>query len=128
MDDMAAAFVYITAPEKDRALALGRTLVEEHLAACVNVLDGMTSIYRWQGRIEQAQEAALIAKTRDDLVERLTARVRELHEYECPCVVAWPVSPGNPDYMRWIESESGEDGGSANQECRTKSEDGRMKN
>ena len=89
---MAVTFCYVTAGSRDEALSIGRTVVQERLAACANVLDGVTSIYWWQGALEQAGEAALILKTRAELVERLTGRIRELHSYECPCVVALPIA------------------------------------
>ena len=104
---MAAHFCYVTTPSRDEALTIGRTVVQERLAACANVLDGMTSIYWWQGALEQAGEAVLVLKTRADLVERLTARIRELHSYECPCVVALPIAAGNPEYLDWIAAETG---------------------
>jgi periplasmic divalent cation tolerance protein len=103
---MAVTFCYVTAGSRDEALSIGRTVVQERLAACANVLDGMTSIYWWQGALEQAGEAALILKTRAELVERLIARIRELHNYECPCVVALPIAAGNPDYLDWIARET----------------------
>jgi periplasmic divalent cation tolerance protein len=103
---MAACFCYITAGSRDEALRIGRALVEERLAACANVLDGMTSVYWWQGALEQADEAVLIVKTRGELVDRLTARVRELHGYDCPCVVSLPIAGGNPDYLAWIAAET----------------------
>lgn len=103
---MTAAIAYITAANRDEALHIGRTLVEEQLAACANVIDGMTSVYHWEGAIEQAQEAVLIAKTRVELVERLIGRVKELHSYQCPCVVVWPIAAGNPDYLQWIANET----------------------
>ena len=81
-------------------------MVDERLAACANGLDGMTSLYWWQGVLEQASEAVLILKTRAELVERLTMRVRELHSYDCPCVVALPIAAGNPDYLAWIAGET----------------------
>jgi periplasmic divalent cation tolerance protein len=81
-------------------------LVEERLAASVNVLDGTTSIYWWQGKLEQAQEAVLIAKTRAELFPALSARVKQLHSYDCPCVVALPIADGNPDYLAWIVAET----------------------
>lgn len=103
---MAVSFCYVTAGSREEALAIGRTLVEERLAACANVLGGMTSIYWWQGAVEQASEAVLILKTRTELVERLTARVTEIHSYECPCVVALPIEAGNPPYLDWIAGET----------------------
>ena len=106
-------FVYMTASTPEEARAIGRRLVEERLAACVNLLPGMESIYRWQGGIETAQETVLIAKTRAVLVDQLSARVRELHSYDCPCVVALPIAAGNPAYLRWIGDETTEIGGTA---------------
>ncbi len=104
---MTAAIGYVTAPSRDDALRIGRTLVAERLAACANVLDGMTSVYQWQGAVEEADEAVLILKTRMELVERMTARVKQLHSYQCPCVVAWPIVAGNADYLQWISRETG---------------------
>ena len=104
---MAVSFCYVTAGSREEALSIGRRVVQERLAACANVLDGMTSVYWWQGALQQAGEAVLILKTRAELVERLTARIRELHSYECPCVVALPIAAGNPDYLDWIAGESG---------------------
>jgi periplasmic divalent cation tolerance protein len=103
---MGACFCYITAGSRDEALAIGRALVEARLAACANVLDGMTSVYHWRGAIEQAKEAILIVKTRAELVGPLTERVRALHSYECPCVVALPITDGNPAYLAWIDAET----------------------
>ncbi len=103
---MSACLCYVTAGSRDEALAIGRALVEERLAACANVLDGMMSIYWWQDRLEQAQEAVLIAKTRTELFPALSARVQQLHSYDCPCVVALPIADGNPDYLAWIVAET----------------------
>lgn len=103
---MAASLCYVTAGSRQEALAIGRAIVEERLAACANVLDGMTSIYWWQGALNQAGEAVLILKRRAELVERLSARVRELHSYECPCVVALPIDAGNRQYLDWIVGET----------------------
>lgn len=103
---MSACFCYITAGSREEALAIGRALVEERLAACANILDGMTSIYHWRGAIEEAREAVLIVKTRAALVGPLIERVRALHSYECPCVVALPITDGNPAYLAWIEAET----------------------
>lgn len=103
---MSACFVYVTAPDKAAALKIGRALVDARLAACANVFDGMTSVYRWQGRVQEDSEAVLIAKTRDELVPALTAKVRALHSYECPCIVALPVVGGSQAFIDWIEAET----------------------
>ncbi|ALG71191.1 dihydroorotate dehydrogenase [Azospirillum thiophilum] len=99
-------FAYITAGSKEEALRIGRILVDERLAACANVLDGMTSVYRWNGAVEQAEEAVLIAKTRAGLFDRLTGRVRDLHSYDTPCVVELAVGRGNPAYLDWLRAET----------------------
>ena len=103
---MAESFVYITCESMDQAEEIGAALVERRLAACANILPGMRSVYWWQGRIERAEEAVLIAKTRDSLVEELTAAVKAMHAYEVPCVVAIPISGGNPDFLAWIRAET----------------------
>lgn len=103
---MAAFFVYITASDGAEAVRIGRALVEERLAACANVLNNMTSIYRWRGEICEDSEAVLIAKTTDDKVAALTERVKGLHSYDCPCVVALPVTGGNGAFLDWIEEQT----------------------
>ena len=103
---MANCWVYMTASSLDEAKRIGRALLVERLAACTNILPGMTSFYWWQGKIDEGQETVLIAKTREELVERLTARVKALHSYSVPCVVALPMIGGNPDFLKWIEDET----------------------
>ena len=103
---MSACMVYITAEDEAEAKALGRALVEARLAACANVLPGVTPIYWWDGKVEEGSEVALIAKTRADLVERLTAFVKERHSYDCPCVVALPIAAGNTAFLDWIAAET----------------------
>jgi periplasmic divalent cation tolerance protein len=98
--------LYITVPSFDVADAIGRTLVEDRLAACVNILPSMYSIYRWQGKIETAGEVVLIAKSRTALFGEIEKRVRELHPYECPCLVAWPIEAGHQPYLDWIAKET----------------------
>ncbi len=103
---MDARFVYITTGTADEARAIGRALVESRLAACVNILEGMCSLYWWEGKVAEGRETVLIAKTRRGLVEKLTARVKEMHSASCPCVVALPILAGNPEFLRWIETET----------------------
>lgn len=104
--DVPVVFAYVTASSMEEAGRIGRALVEEGLAACVNLLPGMRSIYRWQGAVEQAEEVVLVAKTRSDRFDSLAARVRALHSYDTPCVVALPVTAGSAPYLRWIAAES----------------------
>ena len=103
---MAQMLIYVTAGSRDEALSLARELVNIRLAACANILTGTTSVYQWQGEVCEEEEVSLILKTRDDLVERLVEKVRELHSYDCPCVVSLPISGGNADFLEWIDAET----------------------
>ncbi|MBL8673195.1 MAG: divalent-cation tolerance protein CutA [Alphaproteobacteria bacterium] len=103
---MGHRFVYVTVPTLELARSMSRALIEERLAACVNILPGMQSIYRWNGAIEEATEVVLILKTQAGLLDLLTDRVRALHPYTCPCVAALQVEPGNPDYFAWLTAET----------------------
>ena len=94
--------VLVTAPE-DGARELGRTLVDERLAACVNVVPGVASIYRWEGRREESMESLLVIKTRPERYAALERRVLELHPYSVPEVLALPVATGAPAYLQWVQ-------------------------
>jgi periplasmic divalent cation tolerance protein len=104
---MAAYLVYITAENGAEATRIGRVLVEERLAACANIIAGMTSIYRWQGDICEDAETVLIVKTTDARLARLTERVKALHSYDCPCVAALPIADGNREFLEWIAAQTG---------------------
>ncbi|MBL6933884.1 MAG: divalent-cation tolerance protein CutA [Alphaproteobacteria bacterium] len=99
-------FIYITAGSQAEARKIATTLVEERLAGCANIIPGMRSIYRWEGKIEEAEETVLIAKTVKDRVPALIARVRELHSYDCPCVVSLVVEDGNLEYLGWLDAQT----------------------
>lgn len=103
---MNGRFVYMTMESADQARRIGRALVEARLAACVNIVDGMTSLYWWQGKIDEGREAILIAKTRAELVAPLTEKVRAMHSYSVPCVVSLPIDGGNPTFLDWIATET----------------------
>lgn len=98
--------IYVTAASRDAALDLARTLVRQRLVACANVIGGVTSVYWWDGRVQEGQEAVMIAKTRSDLTSAVIARVKELHEYSCPCVVAFEIREGNHAFLDWITAET----------------------
>ncbi|MDR2693297.1 MAG: divalent-cation tolerance protein CutA [Chitinispirillales bacterium] len=98
---------YITAKDRAQALSIGRTLVEERLAACVNVIDNMTSVYRWEGEINEDSEAILIVKTSTEKFEALAERVKRLHTYTCPCVISIPIIGGNKEYLDWLGENAG---------------------
>lgn len=102
---MAINFIYMTAGSKAEAQKIGKALVESRLAACVNILDNMQSIYRWEEKIQEDSEVVLIAKTTEPLVSLLIDKVRSLHSYDCPCIVSLPVLEGYPPFLDWIHSE-----------------------
>ncbi len=102
---MDIVIVYVTCKDREEALRIGEAAVEERLAACANVIPGMKSVFFWEGKLERADEAVLLLKTRKALVGKLTERVKELHSYEVPCVVALPVVGGNEDYLEWVSKE-----------------------
>jgi periplasmic divalent cation tolerance protein len=99
--------VLVTAPDLAAAGDIGRRLVEEGLAACVNVVPGVRSIYRWQGELHDDPEVMLIVKTRAALLDAVAARVRALHPYELPEVVALPVAAGSEPYLAWVREAAG---------------------
>lgn len=96
------SIVYITAGSMEEAKRIGKTLVEERFAACVNIFP-ITSIYRWKDKIDEAGEFGMFAKTKTDRVEDLEKRVKQLHSYEVPCVISIKLDRGSADYLEWIE-------------------------
>ena len=99
--------VLVTAGTPENAAAIARTLVEERLAACGNIIERVRSIYRWQGKIEDQPEALLLLKTRSELFEALRQRVVELHPYEVPEIIALPLAAGHRPYLDWIDDCTG---------------------
>ena len=103
---MTQSLLYVTCRDEDEAIKIGTALVEERLVACANVLGRTTSIFWWDGKVNRENEIALILKTRSELVERATQRIKALHSYSVPCVVALPIGGGNPDFLNWIDRET----------------------
>jgi periplasmic divalent cation tolerance protein len=101
------SIVYITAGDMEEAKKIGRILVEEKLAACVNIFP-ITSIFRWKGNIEDAHEFGIIVKTKTEKVKDIEKRIKEIHSYEVPCVISLKIAEGSADYIKWID-ESVED-------------------
>ncbi|MBD2629595.1 divalent-cation tolerance protein CutA [Trichormus variabilis] len=99
-------FVYVTCKDRAEALNVGKAVVEARLAACANIIDGMDSIYWWNGELQVEKEAILIMKSRRDLFTELTEKVKLVHSYEVPCVVALPIENGNRDYLNWLMTET----------------------
>jgi len=102
-----AVTLYVTCADRAEALNLGRSLVEAQLAACANVIDGVTSIFTWDGEIQESAEAVLFAKTRRDLIDAATDLIKIEHSYDCPCIVALPIDGGNSAFLDWIAAETG---------------------
>ena len=100
--------VFCSCPDRQTADLLATTLVEEQLAACVSTLPAITSVYRWQGQLERAEEVLLLAKTEASRVPALSARILALHPYELPEVVAVEAAGGLPAYLAWVAEQSRE--------------------
>lgn len=106
-----AIVVFITAPTADEASRLADALVEARLAACVQTLPEMQSVYRWQGKIERQKEVLIIVKTIASKFESLERTVREIHSYETPEIVAFPLTAGSNSYLQWLNESVGADSG-----------------
>lgn len=100
---MSVVSVYTLFADEAEAERIGRSLVEERLAACINIIPGVRSIYRWEGAVETASEAAAILKTTHERADALITRIVELHSYDVPCVVSWPIDKVTADYADWVE-------------------------
>ena len=98
--------VYITVPSREVGQEIANVLVEGKLAACVNIVPGISSIYHWQGDIEQDDELLLIAKTRGVFFDRLASTVKRIHPYDVPEVIALPIIAGSNEYLAWIDVET----------------------
>ena len=99
-------WVYMTVGSFEEAKSIGQILVGQNLAACVNLLENMTSIYNWEDKIEESQEVIMIAKTRKTLMPKLIETVNSLHSYDCPCILELPIQGGDPDFLSWIKSQT----------------------
>lgn len=100
--------LYVTTPNKTEAKKIGRAVVEEGWAACANIIDGMESIYTWKGEIQEDKECVLIIKTHYSRVKKVTRLVKEMHSYDCPCVISITLAEneGNEEYLDWLEKTS----------------------
>lgn len=98
--------IYITTSNREEAETIGTDLVEKRLAACANLSPGVTSIFRWEGKVQKEEECVLIVKTQIHLARTVTERVKNLHSYSCPCVIVLPITNGNADFFNWICTET----------------------
>ncbi len=102
----AAIFIYVTVPSQSEAEKIADALVGKRLVACANIIPGMKSVYRWQGKVEQRNEVVLILKTQAQLFPAAEIAVKAMHSDDTPCIVALPVDAGNVAYLKWIEAET----------------------
>ncbi|MFN7131198.1 MAG: divalent-cation tolerance protein CutA [Myxococcales bacterium] len=99
--------VLVTAPDEAKAAEIGRALVEERLAACANIVPAIRSIYRWEGKVQDDAEVLMLLKTRKSAFGALEARVKALHPYTCPEIIALPIEKGHWPYLKWIAESVG---------------------
>ncbi len=98
--------VLVTAPNEAEAEKIAKTITDERLAGCVNIIRGIRSIYRWQGKIEDEAEVLMVVKSRGILFPKLRRRVKELHSYTVPEILALPVADGLDEYLAWLQEET----------------------
>lgn len=98
--------LHVTMPDAARASALARALVDEGLAACVNIVPGVRSIYRWEGKLQEDEEVLCLIKTRPAVFDRARARILALHPYEVPEILAFAVDDGSPAYLEWLQKST----------------------
>ena len=103
---MKTNLIYITAGSLDEAKNITGELVSNRLAACANIIDNVSSIYWWEGELQEDREVVVIAKTRETLVPELIEKVKSLHSYDCPCIVSLPILDGNKAFLDWIVDET----------------------
>ncbi len=98
--------VYVTASNKKEAEKIAKELIALRLAACVNIFDQVDSFYRWEGKQEKSREAVLIIKTKESLFPELEQKIKDLHSYSCPCILAINITQANKVYRDWIITET----------------------
>ncbi len=95
--------ILVTFPNKDEAITIAKVLIEEKLAACINILPAMLSVYKWEDKLKVDDEVQMIIKTKAEIFESLNDRITQLHSYEFPEVIALDINQGNSDYLNWIK-------------------------
>jgi periplasmic divalent cation tolerance protein len=95
--------VLITVPQEEEAAKMANTLIDERLAACVNILKDIRSLYRWKGAIEDEGEVLMVVKTQERLFENLAKRVKQMHSYSVPEIIALPIVKGSDNYIQWLK-------------------------
>lgn len=105
MSEILPMVVFVTVPNREIAEKIAKALIESRLAACVNIIDGLKSIYWWKGKIEEDDELLLIIKTRIEVFEELVLKIKELHPYTVPEIIGLPIIAGSKDYIDWLRNE-----------------------
>lgn len=103
---MNACMLYVTVESPVEARKIAKILVSEHLVACVNIIDTVASIYRWEGQVLEDSESVLIAKTSNDRRQAAMERIKEVHPYDIPCIVAYDIANGVPEYLAWVVGQT----------------------
>jgi len=98
--------IHITSSDQEEAEKIGETVVKERLAACANIVPNIRSVYWWNDTLEKSDETLLILKTTEENTETIIRRIKELHSYENPCIVALPIIKGSIEYLKWIKEET----------------------
>ncbi len=98
--------LFVTVPNREIGLKIARALVEQRLVACANLTGEITSVYHWQGSVQTEPEMVLLLKTRSSLIDVATNQIKQIHPYECPCIVAWDSCGGNDAFSDWIRRET----------------------
>ena len=105
-ETMSFATIYVTASSLDEARNIARTVIDERLAACANILGNVTSVFQWDGAMQEEREIAMILKTRRDLVSALAERIKKIHSYDCPCITAHDIIDGHSGFLSWVAAET----------------------
>ena len=98
--------LYITCVSKQEAEKISKVLVAKKLVACTNILGEISSLFRWQNEVKNEQEWAMIAKTKQSLLDEIVKEVKANHSYECPCIIALPIIGGSSDFLKWLDEET----------------------
>ncbi len=98
--------LYVTAPTNSEARKIAHALVRERLAACVNILGEVESVYHWEGEVKSNVEIAFLVKSRAELIEEISERIKKLHSFECPCIISLDGELGSSEFMNWISQNT----------------------
>ncbi|OAG27881.1 divalent-cation tolerance protein CutA [Thermodesulfatator autotrophicus] len=107
---MGIMIFYVTCSDEAEARKIAKSLLEERLIACANIYTGISSLYWWEGKIQEDNEVVIILKTKEELTQKVIAKIKALHSYECPCILSFSVKEGYEPFLNWIKKETEEAG------------------